>query len=44
MLKLYNLMMEFLKYKFNNNLLGCVTLLRITPGVILNNVTQPNIF
>ena len=33
MLKIYNLMVEFLKYKFNNNLLGGVTLFKVTPGV-----------
>ena len=44
MLKIYNLMMEFLKYEFNNKLLSGVTLLRIIPGVTLNNVTSSNIF
>ena len=39
MLKTYNLMVEFLKYEFNNNLLGGVTLFKVTPGVTLNNVT-----
>ena len=28
-----NLTVQFLKYKFINKLLGCVTLLRITSGV-----------
>ena len=47
MLKTYrkfNLTMEFLKYEFNNKLLSGVTLLRIIPGVTLNNVTSSNIF
>ena len=44
MLKTYNLMVEFLKYEFNNKLLSGVTLLRIIPGVTLNNVTSSNIF
>ena len=44
MLKTYNLMVKFLKYEFNNKLLGGVTLLRVTPGVTLNNITPPNIF
>ena len=39
MLKIYNLMVEFLKYEFNNNLLGGVTSFKVTPGVTLNNVT-----
>ena len=30
MLKIYNLMVEFLKYEFNNNLLGGVTLFKVT--------------
>ena len=33
-----NLTVQFLKYKFINKLLGCVTLLRVTPGVTW---TQP---
>ena len=44
MLKTYNLMVEFLKYEFNNKLLSGVTLLRIIPGVTLNNVTSSNVF
>ena len=44
MLKTYNLMVEFLKYEFNNKLLSAVTLLRIIPGVTLINVTSSNIF
>ena len=44
MLKTYNLMVEFLKYEFNNKLLSSVTLLRIIPGVTLNNITPSNIF
>jgi len=44
MLKTYNLMVEFLKYEFNNKLLDNVTLFRVVPGVTLNNITLPNIF
>ena len=44
MLKIYNLMVKFLKYEFNNKLLGSVTLFRVTLGVTLNNITSPNIF
>ena len=44
MLRTYNSTVEFLKYEFNNKLLDSVILFRITPGVILNNVTPLNIF
>ena len=37
-----NLTMRFSKYEFYNKLLGSVTLLRLTPGVILSNVTPLN--
>ena len=37
-----NLTMRFSKYEFYNKLLGGVTLLRLTPGVILSNVTPLN--
>ena len=36
MLKTYricNPIVDFLKYEFNNKLLGSITLLRVTPGV-----------
>ena len=36
--------MEFLKYEFYNKVLGGITLLRVTPGVTLSNVTPSNIF
>ena len=45
MLKTYrtcNPTVRFSKYEFNNKLLDGVTLLRVTPGVTLNNVTPPN--
>ena len=35
-------MMRFSKYEFYNKLLGGVTLLRLTPSVILSNVTPLN--
>ena len=44
MLRIYrtcNSTVEFSKYKFNNKLLGGITLLRITPGVTW---TQPYIY
>ena len=47
MLKTYrswNSTVGFLKYEFYNKLLGGVTLLRVTLGVTLNNVTPLNIF
>ena len=34
--------MRFSKYEFYNKLLGDVTLFRLTPGVILSNVTLLN--
>ena len=37
-------MIRFLKYEFYNKLLGDITLLRVTPGVTLSNVTPSNIF
>ena len=37
-----NLTMRFSKYEFYNKLLGDVTLFRLTPGVILSNVTPLN--
>ena len=47
MLKIYrtcNPIVRFSKYEFNNKLLVGVTLLRVTPGVTLNNVILFNIF
>ena len=38
------LIMRFSKYEFHNKLLGSVTLLKVTPGVTLNNITPHNIF
>ena len=40
--KICNLTMRFSKYEFYNKLLGGVTLLRLTPSVILSNVTPLN--
>ena len=40
----YNLMVGFSKYEFNNKLLSDVTLLRVTSGVTLSNVTLTNNF
>ena len=40
--KTYNLMVSFSKHEFYNKLLGGVTLFRLTPGVILSNVTLLN--
>ena len=37
-----NLIVEFSKYEFYNKLLGGVTLLRLTPDVLLSNVTPLN--
>ena len=39
--KIYNSMVRFSKYKFNNKLLGGVTLLRVTPDITW---TQPYIY
>ena len=39
-----NSMVGFLKYEVNNKLLGGVTLLKVTLGVTLSNVTPLNIF
>ena len=47
MLKTYrswNSTVRFSKYEFYNKLLGGVTLLKVTLGKILNNVTLLNIF
>ena len=33
MLRIYNPMVKFFKYEFNNQLLGDVILLSVTPGV-----------
>ena len=50
MLKTYktcNSIVRFLKYEFNNRLLGGVTLFRgvqVTPGVTLSDITPLNIF
>ena len=47
MLRIYricNSIVRFLKYEFYNKLLGDITLLRVTPGVTLSNVTPSNIF
>ena len=43
--KTYNSMVRFLKYEFNNKLLGGVTLFRrvqVTFCIILSGVTPPN--
>ena len=43
--KTYNSIVRFLKYEFNNKLLGGVTLFRrvqVTFGIILGGVTPPN--
>ena len=43
--KTYNSMVRFLKYEFNNKLLGGVTLFRrvqVTFGIILCGITPPN--
>ena len=37
-------MVGFSKYEFYNKLLGGQTLLRVTLGVTLNNITPLNIF
>ena len=45
MLRIYktcNSTAGFSKYEFNNKLLSSVTLLRVTPGVTLSNVTLTN--
>jgi len=39
-----DLIVRFLKYEFYSKLLASATLLRVTPGVILSNVTPLNIF
>ena len=47
MLKTYrswNSTVRFSKYEFYNKLLGGQTLLRVTLGVTLNNITPLNIF
>ena len=40
----WNLRVEFSKNEFNNKLLSGVTLLRVTLGVTLSNVTPTNSF
>ena len=42
--RICNSIVRFLKYEFYNKLLGDITLLRVTPGVTLSNVTPSNIF
>ena len=47
MLRIYricNSIVRFSKYEFYNKLLGDITLLRVTPGITLSNVTPSNIF
>ena len=42
--RICNSTMGFSKYEFYNKLLGDVTLLRVTLGVTLSNITSFNIF